>query len=312
MPPLEPTLETLAHPLPRYFAATRPPFLLAALVGGLLGVATAHLGGAALHWGAAGLALLGGVLAHAGINVLNDYYDALSGTDVRNTGRIFPFTGGSRFIQNGVMSEGQVRSFGWALMASSGTIGLMLLPQGGVALLGVGLLGMVVGWGYSAPPLALNSRGLGELSVVLGFGLVIPGGVDLVLRGGLDPLPWLAGLPYGLLVAALLYVNQFPDREADAAVGKNHWVVRLGARRGRWGYLLLVLAAYSSLLGMIGAGVLPVVAAWALVPALLSLKAAKDVLAFAEQPSRLAPAIQATIAAALLHGAVLAAVVGWS
>lgn len=137
--PLEPTLELFANPFARYVVATRPAFLTAALMAGLLGLATAWQDGLAFDTPLVLVTLLFALLAHAGANVLNDYYDAQNGTDALNTGRIFSFTGGSRFIQNGVLSEAQTRNFGFALLAGAIklTIAAMLLHG---ALLSLGLL----------------------------------------------------------------------------------------------------------------------------------------------------------------------------
>ncbi|MGE0081251.1 MAG: prenyltransferase [Thiohalomonadaceae bacterium] len=299
----EPAVETyLNRPIAKYVAATRPPFLLAALVPCLIGLATAWYDGIAPLALTAVLTSIGALLVHAGVNVLNDYYDALNGTDAANKERIYPFTGGSRFIQNGVLSERETAVFGSALFVASTLIGVVLLPYAGWGLVGVGLVGLLLGWAYSAPPLALNSHGLGEISVALGFGFLIPLGADMVQRGAFDTLPLLAAAPYALLVAGLLYINQFPDWVADAAAGKHHWVVRLRPRRARWGYLGMVLVAYGALLLMVWSEVLPATALLGLLGAPLSLRAAMGVLRHAERPAMLAPAIQLTIAAMLVHG----------
>jgi len=305
---------TIEEPIPskfptawsRYLAATRPPFLLASFVPCLLGLATARTAGVALDPGTAWLSILGALTVHAGVNVLNDYYDARNGTDAANTERLFPFTGGSRFIQNGVLTEEQMARFGCALLGVTALIGCLLLPFAGWGLVGVGLAGMFLGWAYSAPPLALNSRGLGEISVALGFGLLIVVGCDLVQRGGFALLPLWVSLPYGLMVAALLYVNQFPDRRADDLAGKRHWVVRLGPERGRWGYLGIVGGANLLLGGLVAAGAVPPSALLALLALPLSLKAATEVLRHAATPARLRSAIPLTIAAMVLHGLLLA------
>lgn len=305
MAALEPTLERFGNPVARYFHATRPPFLLASLVPCLIGIAGASYGGVSINAVAAILTVLGALFAHAGANVLNDYYDALNGTDARNQERVFPFTGGSRFIQNGVLSEVQMQRFGWSLMTAAGLIGLLLVPSAGSGLIAVGFIGILIGWAYSAPPLGLNSRGLGEASVGIGFGSVITLGADMVQRGGFDAFPLLVSVPYALLVAALLYVNQFPDYKADAAAGKHHWVVRLGPMRARWGYLGIVLAAYGYLATLVIAGALPPFAALGLLPLPLSLAAARDVIRNATVPARLVPAIQRTIGAMTAHGLLL-------
>lgn len=303
---VEPSAERFSNPVAKYVAATRPPFLLASLVPCAIGLATAHHQGIALDWLYAILTVAGALAAHAGVNVLNDYYDALNGTDAGNDERIYPFTGGSRFIQNGVMALEEIAGFGWSLLLFCGLAGLLLLPAAGPGLLLVGGVGLLIGWGYSAPPLALNSRGLGEVAVAAGVGILIPVGADLVQRGEVAVLPAAAGLSYALLAAALLYINQFPDRKADAAAGKRHWVVRLGSRRGRWIYAAIVLLAHGALGLLVLRDLLPAPTLLGLLTLPLSLWAAGRLIADAQQPSRLAPAIRATIAAALLHGALVA------
>jgi 1,4-dihydroxy-2-naphthoate octaprenyltransferase len=299
----EPTVEQFAsNPVAKYIVATRPPFLLASLVPALIGIASAYHAGVSIHLLAALLTVIGAVVVQAGINVLNDYYDALNGTDDANTGRVFPFTGGSRFIQNGILTREQTARFGFVLFGVTALIGFILLPLSGAGLIAIGLIGLVIGWAYSAPPLALNSHGLGELCVAVGFGSIIPLGADFVQRGAFDLLPLYAGAPFALLVANLLYINQFPDRIADAAAGKHHWVVRLGPHRARWGYLLMVLAAYGGLAGMALGGLLPLWCLLGLLALPLSLRASFELLRYAETPQRLAPAIQNTIGAMLGQG----------
>lgn len=302
----EPSIDQFeANPMAKYLAATRPPFLLLALVAAGLGLATAYASGANINPWTALLSLLGAVVVHAGINVLNDYYDALNGTDEVNQDRLFPFTGGSRFIQNGVLSRQQMARFGWGLMCLTGLIGLLLMTAVGWGLLLLGAFGLVVGWAYSAPPLALNSRGWGELSVAVGFGWLIPLGANFVQSGYYDWSVLLLVTPFALLASALLYINQFPDVKADAQVGKDHWVVRLGPRQARWGYLIMVTLAYGWFVLVVIARGLPAIY-WLGVASLpLSLIAVREVLRYAQQPQQLVQGIKATIAAVLLHGLLL-------
>lgn len=302
----EPTPERLGNPGLRYFLATRPAFLSITLAGVLLGFATAWHAGAPFDGPAAALTLLLAVMAHAGINVLNDYYDHLNGTDAINTDRLFPYTGGSRFIQNGVLTPRQTLAFGLVLFLAVTAGGLWLVGHRGASLFWIGFSGLVIGWAYSAPPLKLNSRGLGELCVAAGFLLVVAG-ADLVQRGGIDLFPWLAGLPYALLVTNILYINQFPDRAADLAAGKRHWVARLSPGRAAHGYGLILLLALGGLLGLVILGRLPASALVALPAAWPALKAYRGLGRHAAEPARLASAIRATIAAAHLLAMLLAA-----
>lgn len=303
----EPTLAALPNTLQRYFLATRPAFLSVTLFGALIGLGTAQAGGVHIVWLTAFVTVVFALLAHAGVNVLNDYYDALNGTDEINTDRVFPYTGGSRFIQNGVLTLAQTARFGAGLFAAVMLAGIWLTAASGNGLLVIGLAGLVIGWGYSAEPLKLNSRGAGELCVMVGFALIVIG-TDYVQRRAFALAPVFASVSYALLVTNILYMNQFPDRQADAAAGKRHWVVRLAPEQSRWGYVILAVAANAWLIGAVLTGALPPLALLALVAAMPSAQAAADLFRYATQPRALTAAIRLTIAAALLHGLMLSCV----
>lgn len=304
--PQEPSLALYRHPFSRYLAATRPAFLSVTLAGALIGLATACFSGAQLSPLKAFLTVFFALVAHAGANVVNDYYDALNGSDAANTDRLYPFTGGSRFIQNGVLTLAETRYFGYALLAAVIPPGIWLAINSAPGLIVIGIAGLAVAWAYSAPPLQLMSRGWGEGGIIAGWLLVVLG-TDFVQRGAFAALPLVAGLPFALLVAAILYINQFPDLAADRAAGKMTLVVRLGARRAGWGYWLLTMGAYGSLASSILFGYLPPGSAVALLPLLLSLHAGRQLLVHAENPAQLTRAIRQTVAAANLHGVLLAA-----
>ena len=302
--PMEPTPAAFRNPVTRYVAATRPAFLTAALMACLVGLAGAWHDGLNLDIPLALVTLLFALLAHAGANVLNDYYDAQNGTDACNVERIFPFTGGSRFIQNGVLSEIQTRNFGLMLFGCVAIAGVWLMLRTDLQLIYIGLAGLIIGWAYSAPPLRLNSRGYGELGIVAGFLLIIVG-PDVVQRSAFSAAPFVVGLSYALLAANLLYINQFPDRTADIAAGKLHWVARLEVVQARWGYALIVALAYGCLLFNVAMGWLPALALFVLLAFPLSVQAARLLLRHAAHPQRLGDAIKLTIGAMLAHGALL-------
>ena len=305
--PLEPTLQALPNPFLRYFVATRPAFLSVTFVGCLLGLATAAFSGIGIDPALATATLFFALLAHAGANVINDYYDALSGCDAANTERQFPFTGGSRFIQNGVLSLRATGIFGHVLLAAVIPAGLWLTAVSGSGLLLVGLAGLAVGWAYSAPPLKLQSRGLGEFAITAGWLLLVVGS-DYVQRRGWAFAPAAAGLGFALLVANVLYINQFPDVRADAGAGKHTLVVRLGIDHARWGYVAIAVLAYGWLLLMVLLGDLPAPASLALLPALASIAAGRRLWSRAAQPAELPPALKLTILAAVSHGLLLAVI----
>ncbi len=308
---VEPTPQRFGSAPLRYFAATRPAFLSVTLVGCLIGLAAARADGVPLDTLRAVVAVAFALLAHAGANVLNDYHDALSGADAANTDRLYPFTGGSRFIQNGILTAGQTAGFAYALLGLVVPAGLWLAYGSGGGLIAIGFAGLVLGWAYSAPPLKLASRGLGELAIAGAWLLVIVG-TDFVQRGTFAWTPVAAGLSFALLVANLLFINQFPDRAGDEAAGKRTLVVRLGADTAKWGYFAIALVAYGWLVLQVGRYNLPQACAAAALTLVLSLNAARQLREHAADPAELRPAIKLTIAATNLHGLVLAATLAFA
>jgi 1,4-dihydroxy-2-naphthoate polyprenyltransferase len=303
--PMEPTLAALHNPVLRYFAATRPAFLSVTFVGVLVGLASAAAAGMAIDPTTATLTMFFALVAHAGANVINDYYDSLSGCDSANSDRVFPFTGGSRFIQNGVIPQRAIGTYGYSLLAAVIPAGLWLTFVSAPGLILIGLMGLLVGWAYSAPPLKLQSRGLGEFGITAGWLLVVVGS-DFVQRHGFAFTPIAAGLGFALLVANVLYINQFPDIHADALAGKRTLVVRLGSQGARIGYALIAALCYGWVIAMVATGHLPSLALVSLLGALPSFAALRSLWRHAGVPSRLTFAIKMTILAAVLHGLLLA------
>jgi 1,4-dihydroxy-2-naphthoate octaprenyltransferase len=266
--------------------------------------------GASLNLATAILTILLALLVHAGVNVLNDYFDALNGTDAINTERLYPFTGGSRFIQNGVLSTMQTAYFGYSLLITGMVGGLWLAWLVGASLLAIGAVGVLIGWAYSAAPLRLSGRGLGELCVLVGFlGVVI--GADFVQRHTFSFQPVMVGLPYALLVTNLLYINQFPDRKADAVAEKRHLVVMLPVKYAVLIYPLLAISAGAWLVYFILVGKLPILALVSILPLFFSGLATWMLLQFAASPAKLLPAIKLTLVAMLCHALLLTLVMIW-
>lgn len=299
--------------LVQWLAAARPGFLVVTLATVVLGIAIAPACGVRLDAPAAAATLLLALLTHAAINLYNDYGDARGGSDALNTGRIEPFTGGSRAIQRGIFTAEQVRdvAYGLGIVVVAG--GLILGARAGPGLLVIGLAGLALGWAYSSPRVALMSRGWGELAVALGWWLVVVG-ADVVQRHHFSAIAAIAGVSPALLIAAVLGIAEFPDANADAAVGKRTLVVRLGARPAAWAWTALVLGAHGWLAWWWWIDWLPTRAVWALATLPPALAAAVLLHRRVAQPATLRPAIVLTLLVAVVHplalGAAFLAVAG--
>ena len=204
---------------------TRAPFLTATIVPILLGVAAAALDG---RWSLflAGLTLLAGSLVHLGLNIANDVFDTTSGADAANTTPT-QFSGGSRVVHYGLVRLRTIALLSAAFYLAGIGIGLYLAARTDFwPLFWLGAAGVVISVFYTAPPLRLVHRGLGEIAVALGFGPTMLLGAYFVQAERFTFEAIYLSIPVAILIALVLYVNEIPDRAGDAAAGKRTLPVR--------------------------------------------------------------------------------------
>jgi len=273
----------------------RAPFFTAVIVPTLVGAAVAWQEGA-FHGGYLVLTLLGIVCINAGLNMSNDYFDHLSGNDERNHD-LTPFSGGSRVIQNGVLPPQMVLAGSLAFYVAGIAIGLYLVWARGPALLWIGALGVFFALFHNAPPFKLYylAPGVGEIAAGLGCGPLVVLGSYYVQTQRLSMEALWASIPMGLLVAAILYVNEFPDYVADRAVGKKTIVVTLGRKRAVWGYAALLVTTYLAIGVGVAAHILPLALLLAALPLLLVVPAIWGAFHHYDQPQELIPTNALTI-----------------
>lgn len=291
--------------LKKWAVACRLPFLTASVLPVLATIAAVWRLDGHVNVVHALLAVIGIAFVHLSANLSNDYFDHLSGNDEVNR---LPtaFSGGSRVIQEGIVTPRSMLIAAVACSAVGVACGIYLwLRTPGHVLLGIGLVGVGIAWLYVGPPVKFAHHGYGELATMLGFGVLPAMGTEWALRGQVTPEGSWVGVPAGLLVALILLINEFPDSEADAAVGKRTLVVRLGPRRAVWLYTGLLLAVY----GAVAAGVLlgwmpwPAAATVGLAP--LSAYIVRQIRVHYAEPRALVPAMAATIAQQVLFLAIL-------
>lgn len=251
------------------------------------------------------LTLLGMVLIHSGANLANDFFDHLSGNDEANTDYFNPFTGGSRVIQEGAVHPLLVLAAALLCLGAGSAIGLYLVWTRGLFILLLGLVGVGTGFFYTAPPLKLAYRGMGEMCIALDFGILPALGAYYVQTQQVSWAPVAAGLPSTLLITAILFINQFQDMRADASVDKRHWVVRLGRARARFVFYALMLGAPVSLIAAVLLGWLPPLALLGLAGCLPLPRALLAAERHHDELQLLAPANIGTVATHLLTGLLL-------
>ena len=280
----------------RLWLATRPAFLTASVLPVLVGTAWGYLVSGEFHALSFALALLATVLVHAASNVLNDVGDDIGGTDNANEERIFPYTGGSRFIQNGVMSAREMKSWGITLLLLALAPGAALVWLHGAQVLVFGAVGIALGVLYSVPKAQLSAHGLGETAVALAFGVLPVVGAAWLQSGVINTGSFAISIPVALWVAAILLIKEVPDIRADAAAGKRTLVVRLGVAVTQRVYAGLQFAAIAAFLAC---GALGFIHWWMALPALLLLPqaigAVGSICDVSEDRARLTRAIETTL-----------------
>ena len=244
----------------------RLPFLSATFVPIFAGAAVTSMLGQDVSWGWLLLTLLAGSLLHIGTNTSNDYFDHISGTDARNYNYSNKgLNGGSRSIQMGLISPKGILTVAIIAFTLSAVVGIPLIIKSGLSILWLGLIGFFSGLFYTAPPFKFSSRkGMGELLIGLNFGPLMVAGSALVQTGQLLPEAFLAGIPIGFLIAAVVYMNEFPDYDSDKATGKNTLIVVFGPEKARAGYVALVASAFASIVILAFNGTVPMLSLIAL------------------------------------------------
>ena len=219
----------------------RIPFLSLPIIFVPLGITVALLDGYFnLVYGI--LTLIGIVCIHASVNVLNDYFDFKSGIDTATTPT--PFSGGSRVLPENLLTPRSVLIGGIILLAIGSLIGLYFLyifnfPPLLIALISIAIITSVA---YSP---VLSKIGIGEVFVFLNFGPLLFTGVYYIQSGGLISTEAIVvGSIVGLMTTGILYINQFPDTDADKSKGRFHLVARLGKKRAAGIYKYIVNASY--------------------------------------------------------------------
>ncbi len=241
--------------------AIRPRTLPAAASGVVMGCALAWREGT-FRPGPALAALAVALLLQIGSNLANDVFDFERGADTSD--RLGP----TRVTQAGLLTPAQVKRGMWLVFGLAALCGLYLAFLRGPLVIVIGLAAILSAIAYTGGPFPLGYYGLGDVFVFIFFGLAAVAGTYFVQAGSVSVAAWWMSVPIGLMVTAILVVNNLRDIESDALAGKRTLAVRLGEGGTRVEYLLCMVIAYLLLPALVVAGIVPAggLAAWFSLP----------------------------------------------
>jgi 1,4-dihydroxy-2-naphthoate octaprenyltransferase len=205
----------------------RPKFLLGGLSGGALGTAIAAYELRSVDWLAYALAQVAITGAHLMTQFANEYYDRESDALTTRT----PYSGGSGVLVTGELPPAAALRAAFTCLGVSGCGVLALLATGHALAALIGIAIIAFAWAYSAPPVRLLARGLGEVDTVLVVAVFVPLCAYAAQANALDVRAFAGTLPGAVAMFVMMLCVQLPDAAADAATGKRNLVVRLGAAR---------------------------------------------------------------------------------
>lgn len=282
-----------------WLAAARPRTLWAAVAPIAVGTAAAAAEGRARP-GVAGLALATALALQVAANFANDLFDFEKGADTELR------RGPARAVQSGWLTPGEMRAGVAVAAAAAAGLGLGLVAAGGWPIAAAGVASLLAALAYTGGPWPLGYHGLGDACVFLFFGLVGVVGSCYVQTREVTPLALAASLPVGLLVTAILAVNNLRDIDTDARAGKRTLAVRIGERASRAYYAALVVLAFAVPVALAASGRISRAALLPLLTAPLAWRLVHAVARAADGPAWNA-ALAGTARLAALFGLLFAA-----
>ncbi|MFH1142057.1 MAG: prenyltransferase [Chloroflexota bacterium] len=276
-----------------FFLETRPQFLLLSVVLAFLGASIAWYDGA-FHLGHAVLAFIGLLLAHISANVLNDYFDYRSGIDLET--KRTPFSGGSGILPAGMLRPGQALWFGLIAFLLTIPVGIYFVVVVGWALLPLIVVGALCVLLYT--PL-LTKIGWPEWAPGVGLGTLPVLGAYFVQTGDYTLPAVVAAIPSGILVHNLLFLNEFPDVEADKKGGRKTLPITLGKARASVLYSALTVGVYAWIIGGVATRMMPAFSLVALLTLPLAVKAIQGARKYHDE-TKLMPALGSNVMLILL------------
>ncbi len=290
------------NPIQKWIVAVRVPFFTGIAIPIIFGATLAYYETGLFNWSLFVITFIGGIFSQAGANLANDYYDHKTTDDDINT-NFTQFSGGSRVIQNKLLSPGAVLSGAfvcWAVALLAGIYLFLVTPGYWVLILAIA--GFIGGFFYTASKFAFSYNRFGELAILISFGVLPVMGAYYVQTGYLSWSSLITSIPIGFLITAILYINQYPDYDADKAAGKNHLVVVFGKKKAMTGYYFLIFGSYLVVVLAVIFSYLTPFALFSLATVPIAIRTVRTFSREYEKVKELIPAMAGTIQIHLLTG----------
>lgn len=249
-----------------------------------------------------GAVLLGAVLAHLSVNLLNEYADFRSGLDFKT--QKTPFSGGSGALVADPSAARAVLAVGLFALLLVVALGFYIIQQRGLIILPIGLVGVLIVLAYT--PWINRDPWLCLIVPGLGFGPLMVGGTYVTLTGHYSVAPFVISLVPFFLANNLLLLNQYPDIEADRNVGRKHIPIVYGIQYSNRVYAIFTWMTALVIGAAVVAGILPGTGLLAMLPLLLSFWVAVRIRGYQGNVAALVPSLGLNVAAVVLTPLVLA------
>jgi 1,4-dihydroxy-2-naphthoate octaprenyltransferase len=273
-----------------WWKAFRFHFASASFMPGILGGMIAWTYDSQFYPGYFLLVMLGLILNHLALNMTDDYYDFRHLVDVFATDGRNPYSGGSGLLSAGLIQPEKMRQVFITFYILAIAIGVFLGMMRGAFILIFLAIGFFCAFFYTAPPIRLGYRGLGEIAQLLCFGPGIGLGAYYVQAQRVSWEAFWGTLPFGIMLFSMITINEIPDYFEDRRGGKLNLVARFGRETGVWLFILSLLSAYAAILVGVILGRIPVLGLISLLTLPIAFKTISILRRYYQEPIKMAPA----------------------
>ena len=280
-----------------WLRAVRIRFLLASIISVCLGLAINGWQNKTIDVGFAALTFVGVAALHASVDLLNDYWDYKRQIDTE-TNRT-KFSGGTGVLPEGLLKPSQVYKAGMLMLIIGSAVGAFFIFERGITIAVILGFAIVSIYFYST---RIVDSGLGEVFVAVKGSMIVLG-TYFVQSSHITLEPVIAGIVSGVLSSTVLFVNSFPDFDADKKHGRKTLVIMLGKLKAASFVWVFPAVIYGIIVASVASGIFPVITLVTLATIPMAIKSAKSLKKNYDQVQELVPVMQGFVTYSRITGA---------